>query len=60
MTLSLLTGYFAYIPAELIGVSAVIATVTAGVYLGWHTPELTTRAGAADGRVGVWEIVTSC
>src|SRR4249919_4157510 len=42
VTISLLTGYFAYIPAELIGVSAVIAAVTAGIYLGWYTPELTT------------------
>ena len=41
VTISLLTGYFAYLPAELLGVSAVIAAVTAGVYLGWHTPELT-------------------
>ena len=38
MTISLLTGYFAYLPAELLGVSAVIAAVTAGIYLGWHTP----------------------
>ena len=30
ITISLLTGYFAYIPAELVGVSAVIAAVTAG------------------------------
>ena len=42
VTISLLTGYFAYIPAELMGVSAVIAAVTAGIYLGWYTPELTT------------------
>ena len=41
ITISLLTGYFAFIPAELLGVSAVLATVSAGVYLGWHTPELT-------------------
>jgi CPA1 family monovalent cation:H+ antiporter len=42
VTLALLTGYLAYLPAELIGASAVLAAVTAGVYLGWHTPELTT------------------
>src|SRR5262245_46879606 len=41
LTISLLTGYIAFIPADLIGVSAILATVTAGVYLGWHTPELT-------------------
>ena len=41
ITISLLTGYLAFIPADLLGLSAVLATVTAGVYLGWHTPELT-------------------
>ena len=35
------------------GVSAVLATVTAGVYLGWHTPELTTRPGETPGARGV-------
>ena len=57
VTLSLLTGYFAYIPAELLGVSAVIAAVTAGVYLGWHTPELTTPEVRLLGQ-STWEIVT--
>jgi monovalent cation/hydrogen antiporter len=57
VTISLLTGYFAYIPAELIGVSAVIAAVTAGVYLGWHTPELTTAEVRLMGE-SAWEIVT--
>jgi CPA1 family monovalent cation:H+ antiporter len=56
ITISLLTGYVAFIPAELIGVSAVLAAVTAGVYLGWHTPELTTAQVRLQG-VAVWEIV---
>jgi Na+/H+ antiporter len=56
ITLSLLTGYIAFIPAELMGVSAVLAAVTAGVYLGWHTPELTTPQVRLQG-VAVWEIV---
>ena len=51
-----MTGYLAFIPAELIGVSAVLAAVTAGVYLGWHTPELTTPQVRLQG-VAVWEIV---
>jgi CPA1 family monovalent cation:H+ antiporter len=55
--LSLLTGYFAYLPAELLGVSAVIAAVTAGVYLGWYTPELTTPEVRLLGQ-STWEIVT--
>ena len=41
ISISLATAYFAYIPAELLGVSGVIAAVTAGVYLGWHAPRLT-------------------
>ena len=51
-----MTGYLAFIPAELMGVSAVLAAVTAGVYLGWHTPELTTPQVRLQG-VAVWEIV---
>ena len=57
ITISLLTGYMAFIPADLVGVSAVLATVTAGVYLGWHTPELTTPQVRLQG-IAVWEIVT--
>jgi Na+/H+ antiporter len=56
ITISLLTGYFAFIPAELLGVSAVLAAVTAGIYLGWHTPELTTPQVRLQG-IAVWEIV---
>ena len=41
ITIALFTAYFAYLPAELMGVSAVLAAVTAGIYLGWYTPELT-------------------
>ena len=56
ITISLMTGYLAFIPAELLGLSAVLAAVTAGVYLGWHTPELTTAQVRLQG-FAVWEIV---
>ena len=56
ITISLLTGYVAFIPAELMGVSAVLAAVTAGIYLGWHTPELTSAQVRLQG-LAVWEIV---
>ncbi|HEU5263576.1 MAG TPA: Na+/H+ antiporter [Gaiellaceae bacterium] len=56
ITISLLTGYVAFIPAELMGVSAVLAAVTAGIYLGWHTPELTTAQVRVQA-LAVWEIV---
>jgi monovalent cation/hydrogen antiporter len=57
ITISLMTGYFAFLPAELLGVSGVLAAVTAGVYLGWHTPELTTAEVRLQG-AAVWEIGT--
>jgi Na+/H+ antiporter len=56
ITISLMTGYVAFIPAELMGVSAVLAAVTAGIYLGWYTPELTTAQVRLQG-LAVWEIV---
>jgi Na+/H+ antiporter len=40
--IAFLTGYFTYLPASSVGASGVLAVVTAGVYMGWHTPELTT------------------
>jgi Na+/H+ antiporter len=56
ITISLLTGYVAFIPADLIGVSAVLSAVSAGIYLGWHTPELTSAQVRLQG-LAVWEIV---
>jgi monovalent cation/hydrogen antiporter len=41
LTISLFTGYAAYLPAEQLGVSGVLAAVTAGIYLGWRAPEIT-------------------
>ena len=43
ITISLLTPFTAYILAERLGVSGVLAVVAAGVYLGWHSPSLTVR-----------------
>src|SRR5215208_7264425 len=40
--IAFLTGYFTFLPASALGASGVLAAVTAGVYMGWHTPELTT------------------
>jgi CPA1 family monovalent cation:H+ antiporter len=41
ITVSLLTPFAAYLPAEHLGVSGVLAVVTAGLYLGWQLPEIT-------------------
>jgi CPA1 family monovalent cation:H+ antiporter len=38
--ITLLTPYVAYIPAEHLGLSGVLATVTAGGFLGWRNPQL--------------------
>jgi len=42
ITISLLTAYAAFIPAHELGLSGVLAAVTAGIYLGWRAPELAT------------------
>ena len=56
VTIALMTGYFAFIPAAAVGASGVLAVVTAGVYLGWLTPELTSVQTRLQG-AGVWEIL---
>ncbi len=40
-TLSLLTPFAAYLTADKIGASGVLAVVMAGLYLGWKSPEIT-------------------
>jgi monovalent cation/hydrogen antiporter len=52
--ISLLSGYLAYIPAEAVGVSGVLAAVTVGIYLGWRSPELSTPAMRMQ-TFAVWE-----
>ena len=54
--ITLLTPYAAYIPAEHFGVSGVLATVTAGGYLGWRNPELLSALTRFRGR-GVWSVL---
>jgi CPA1 family monovalent cation:H+ antiporter len=56
ITISLVTPYFSYLPAEAAGASAVLAAVTTGIYLGWNSPQLispSTRIQA----FAVWEIL---
>jgi monovalent cation/hydrogen antiporter len=57
VTIALLTGYFAYLPAAALNVSGVLAAVTAGVYMGWRTPELTSVQTRLDG-AAMWQIFT--
>src|SRR5207244_2871671 len=56
VTISLMTGYVAFIPANAASASGVLAVVTAGVYLGWRTPELTSVQTRLQGEA-MWEIV---
>jgi len=56
ITVSLLTPYAAYLPAELLGVSGVLAAVTAGLYLGRRA----SRIMGSDVRLAaraVWEML---
>jgi monovalent cation/hydrogen antiporter len=57
VSLALLSGYLAYLPANAIGVSGVLAAVTIGVYMGWYTPQLTNGITRLSGNA-FWEIVT--
>jgi CPA1 family monovalent cation:H+ antiporter len=57
VTIALFTAYFAYLPAEAIGVSGILAAVTVGIYMGRLTSRLTSPTTRIQG-IAVWEIVT--
>ena len=59
VAIAVLSGYFAYLPAVAIGVSGVLAAVTIGIYMGWHTPELTSERTRLSGDA-FWEILVFC
>ncbi len=56
ITVSLLTPFVAYLLAERLGVSGVLAVVTAGLYLGWRMPEILSFQTRLRGGP-VWEMV---
>jgi monovalent cation/hydrogen antiporter len=56
ITISLLTAYAAYLPAEEVGASGVLAAVTVGVWLGWQASDLTTPASRLQ-LAAIWEIL---
>src|SRR4051812_44870216 len=56
VTISLFTGYAAYLPAEQLHVSGVIAAVTAGIVLGLAAPSISTAQMRLQG-YGTWELV---
>jgi Na+/H+ antiporter len=57
VTISLLSGYAGYLPAEALHVSGVLGAVTTGIVLGWKAPQISTASMRLTG-YAVWEIVT--
>ena len=56
IVVSVFTGYAAYLPAELLGVSGVLAAVTTGLYVGWRAPELASAPTRLLG-FSFWEVL---
>jgi CPA1 family monovalent cation:H+ antiporter len=57
ITFSLLTPFIAYLPAEQMHASGVLATVAAGIFLGWHSP-LVMSARTRLQAYAFWETIT--
>jgi monovalent cation/hydrogen antiporter len=55
-TIGLLSAYAAYVPAEHLHVSAVLAAVTVGCYVGWQAPKIASPATRLQG-FGMWELL---
>ena len=53
---SLVTGYLAYLPADQLGVSGVLAAVVAGLYVGWRNPEIASASTRLLG-FSFWEVL---
>jgi monovalent cation/hydrogen antiporter len=56
IALSLVTGYAGYLPAERLGASAVLAAVTAGLFVGWRAPQLASPGTRLLG-FSFWEVL---
>ena len=56
VTVSLLSGYAGYVPAEHAGCSGVLAAVTVGIYVGWRAPEISNARMRLAG-YSMWEIL---
>jgi monovalent cation/hydrogen antiporter len=54
--LSVVTGYAAYLPADRLGASGVLAAVTAGLYVGWRAPQLASPSTRLLG-FSFWEVL---
>ena len=56
ITISILTAYLAYLPAEELGFSGVVAAVTVGLYMGSQTRRVTNAIVRIQG-VAMWQIL---
>jgi monovalent cation/hydrogen antiporter len=56
IVVSVATGYAAYLPADQLGVSGVLAAVTCGIYVGWRAPELASASTRVLG-FSFWEVL---
>jgi CPA1 family monovalent cation:H+ antiporter len=57
LTISLFSAYGAFVPADQIGVSGVLAAVTCGVYLGFRAPEISSPESRMQAD-GLWSVLT--
>jgi CPA1 family monovalent cation:H+ antiporter len=57
LTISLFSAYGAFIPADQLGVSGVLAAVTAGIYLGFRAPEIASPESRMQG-AAMWSVLT--
>jgi Na+/H+ antiporter len=57
IVLTLVTGYAAFLPAESLEASGVLAAVTAGLYIGWRAPTLASPTTRLLG-FSFWEVLT--
>ncbi|MEY2514162.1 MAG: monovalent cation/hydrogen antiporter [bacterium] len=55
-TISLLTGYAAYVPAEQLGASGILAAVTVGVYMGFRSAGIVSPATRLQASM-LWEVL---
>jgi Na+/H+ antiporter len=57
LTISILSGYAAYIPADAIGASGVVAAVTTGIAVGWWAPGIASPLVRQQG-FALWSLLT--
>jgi CPA1 family monovalent cation:H+ antiporter len=56
-TISLLSGYAGYVPAEQVGASGVLGAVATGIYVGWQAPAIASASQRLAG-YSMWSVLT--